>query len=132
MRGLIMILWLMACGPVTAADIEVFTLTAIDPLPTTAHTVTVYHLSGGDQQLALANTGMARDGLTTEAAARDYFTPDLQTALINQVSGLIKAASYDLRYFPAIVIDGKTVIYGVTDLAVIQTLLDGNLDAVTQ
>ena len=59
---------------------------------------------------------MREKGVINEEPGKAYVTPELSNALVSQVKGLVKAGRYQLKYFPAIVIDGRYVIYGTTDI----------------
>ena len=76
---------------------------------------TVYHIKQGDNLLVSINQQLKRDGIMDEETAATYVTQQLQEMLVNQMTGLTKAAQYQLKYFPAIVKDGQYVIYGTTD-----------------
>ena len=75
------------------------------------------HLSEGlpvDEQAALA-----------QAKARLATQPDLNDMLLEAGEGLTRAwLDYGLDRYPAIVFDGRQVIYGITDLAVARRLYE--------
>ena len=96
-----------------AAEFEVFTIGKgfVDE-----PNATVYYVDQGDQLLESINQKMLAAGVTNEEQGKRYATPELKRALVNQVKGLLKAAQYQLKYFPAVVVDGRYVIYGTTDI----------------
>jgi len=78
--------------------------------------VTVYQVNGGDRLMAEINTQLKRDGVTREEDGEAYVTQAFKEALANQAIGLVKAAKYQLSYFPALVIDRRFVVYGTTSV----------------
>lgn len=121
MRGLIAILiGLLGAAPwAVFGEMEVF---IVDGKVTSIPGVQVYHLTAGDAVLNVVNTQLKKDGVTTEVVGRGYVNQQLEDALVNQVSGLAKAANYRLQYFPAVVIDGEYVVYGTSDVEVAEQL----------
>ena len=113
MRQLIVIVLLLVCLPARA---EVFELFLVDNMQNNEPNVTVYHVNGGDLLMASANAQIKRDGVTTKEAGSRYVTNELKRALSNQAMGLMRAAKYQLGYFPALVIDGRWVVYGATSI----------------
>ena len=113
MRALVTLLILSFPLNLLAAEFEVFTIGKdfVDEPNTT-----VYYVDQGDQLLESINQKMLSAGVTSEEQGKPYATPELKSALVNQVKGLLKAAHYQLKYFPAVVIDGQYVIYGTTDI----------------
>ena len=64
---------------------------------------------------------MPRDPAKAKQAVLKRFQSmdaDLSRQLENAAKGLAKALQYGVDRYPAIVFDGETVIYGVTDLDV--------------
>jgi len=96
------------------ARAEVFELFVIAPVSEVGQGVTIYDINGGDREIAAINRKLARDGVTSEDAGAHYVTDTLRRALSNQATGLMRAAGYQLRYFPALVIDRRYVVYGTT------------------
>lgn len=113
MRQLILLL-LMSCAP--AVQAQVFELFVADANTRTVSGATVYRVNGGDLLMADINAQLKRDRIMKEADGHRYVTRNLKQALSNQAVGLMKAAKYQLSYFPALVIDGRFVIYGTTDI----------------
>lgn len=113
MRSLVLIMFISFPVGLFAAEFEIFTLSKeiIDET-----NVTVYYIDQGDQLLNSINQLMLSKGIRDEEQGKRYATPDLSNALVNQVKGLLKAGRYQLKYFPAIVVDGQYVIYGTTDI----------------
>ncbi len=99
--------------PLYAQDFELFVTGADDY---TQPGVSVYQVNGGDRVMAEINDQLKRDGITREEDGERYVTEQLKHALANQAIGLVKAAKYQLKYFPALVIDGEYVIYGTTSV----------------
>ena len=97
-----------------AAEFEIFTFSknTIDD-----SNATVYYIDQGDRLIQSINQQMHSAGVTTEEQGKRFATPELSDALVNQIKGLLKAGQYQLKYFPAIVIDGQYVIYGSTDIS---------------
>lgn len=97
-----------------AAEFEIFMLgkNTVDE-----SNATVYYIDQGDQLLASINQEMLSAGVTSEEQGKRYATPELERALVNQIRGLLKAGQYQLKYFPAVVVDGQYVIYGTTDIS---------------
>jgi len=65
---------------------------------------------------------MRAAGVNSEEQGRRFATPELSNALLNQIRGLVKAGQYQLKYFPAVVIDGRYVIYGTTDISLYEEM----------
>lgn len=113
MRRLVLIVLLSVPLSSSAVEYEIFTLSnaAIDE-----SNATVYYIDQGDLLLESINQAMRVKGVTNEEQGKRFATPELSNALVNQVKGLLKAGKYQLKYFPAIVVDGQYVIYGTTDI----------------
>jgi integrating conjugative element protein (TIGR03757 family) len=85
-----------------------------------ALSVTVYEIDGIERFQALLSKGLPRD---PEAAKRTALTrigqlDAGQRATVRHAAlGLAKASQYGLDRYPAIVFDGRAVVYGVTSLA---------------
>lgn len=119
MCRLVIILLLSFPLSTLATEFEIFTLsnTSIDEAK-----ATVYYIDQGDQLLGSINQTMRVKGVSNEEQGNAYATPELKHALVNQVQGLLKAGRYQLKYFPAIVVDGQYVIYGTTDISAYEEL----------
>ncbi|MCP5414123.1 MAG: TIGR03757 family integrating conjugative element protein [Chromatiaceae bacterium] len=127
--ALLLVLMLVANPGFAEPRLEVFT----DRRHPVAHTeaftdVTVYRLDG----LALAQDQLS-EGLPGDpqeaariAAQRLDAQPMLSEQMMQAGQGLTLAhLQYRLDRYPAIVFDGATVIYGVTDLAIAYRLYEG-------
>ena len=114
MRAVAIFLVLVFPLNLLAAEFEIFTFgkTSIDD-----SNATVYYIDQGDRLLQSINQEMLSAGVTNEEQGKRFATPELSAALVNQIKGLLKAGQYQLKYFPAIVIDGQYVIYGSTDIS---------------
>jgi len=113
MRYLVVFITCLSSVSVYAQSFELFTtnnVSLVDP------TVRVYHVAAGDQLLQQANGQMKAAGVRNEEDGARFVTEELKDALANQVNGIIRASKYQLSYFPALVVDGKYVIYGTTDI----------------
>ena len=131
MRGALLLVPLLVANAAFAeARVEVFT----DHGHPVAHTeafadVTVYQLDG----LALAKDQLS-EGLPSDpeeasriAAQRLDAQPNLNVEMMRAGQGLTLAhLQYRLDRYPAIVFDGATVIYGVTDLALAYRLYEAH------
>ncbi|MCP5437614.1 MAG: TIGR03757 family integrating conjugative element protein [Chromatiaceae bacterium] len=128
--ALLLVLLLVANAAFAEPRVEVFT----DRGHPVAHTkafadMTVYRLDG----LALAQDQLS-EGLpsdpaeaATVAAQRLDAQPSLNEQMMQAGQGLTLAhLQYRLDRYPAIVFDGVTVIYGVTDLAIAYRLYEAH------
>jgi len=113
--------FLMVSFPIStlANEFEIFTL---GKAPKVESNATVYVVDQGDQLLKSINQTMLASGITNEEQGKQYATPELSNALVNQVKGLIQSGKYQLKYFPAVVIDGRYVIYGTTDISLFEKM----------
>jgi integrating conjugative element protein (TIGR03757 family) len=81
---------------------------------------TVFELDGIERFQAVLSSGLPRD---PEAAKRAALTrigqlDAGQMALVRRTAlGLAKASQYGLDRYPAVVFDGRAVVYGVTSVA---------------
>lgn len=96
-----------------AADYEIF---ALSKDIVNEPNATIYVIDQGDQLLQSINQQMRVAGVSSEEQGRRFATPELSDALLNQIEGLVKAGQYQLKYFPALVVDGQYVIYGTTNI----------------
>ena len=128
--ALLLVLLLVANSAFAEPRVEVFT----DHRHPVAHTeaianVTVYRLDG----LALAQDQLS-EGLPSDpteaatiAAQRLDAQPVLNEQMMQAGQGLTLAhLQYRLDRYPAIVFDGTTVIYGITDLAIAYRLYEAH------
>jgi len=119
MRTLALFLILVFPLRLIAADFEIFTL---GKNTVTERNATVYIIDQGDELLQSINQQMRAAGVNSEEQGRRFATPELSNALLNQIRGLVKAGQYQLKYFPAVVIDGRYVIYGTTDISLYEEM----------
>lgn len=119
MRGLVLFLLLSFPLSLLAAEFEIFTL---GNAVINESNATVYYIDRGDQLIESINQTMRANSVANEEQGKPYATPELSAALVNQVKGLLKAGKYQLKYFPAIVVDGQYVIYGSTDISDFEAL----------
>jgi hypothetical protein len=108
MRTLIPVFLLLYSGQSFCAKVELFTVGGWE----VDIAAEIYHLDRGRLAVAAVNTALAASGITKEDQAKKFITKDLQLTLSRSVKGTALAARYRLRYLPAIVIDGKYVVYG--------------------
>ena len=114
MRQLVCLLLFLSVNAFAEDRYEVFTLQDINvDYPAS---VTVYHLTAGDQWLKKLNAALKQMNITNEQDAAQLVTDEFKQTLSNQSVGLAKAAKYKLKYFPAIVLNEKSVLYGTTDI----------------
>jgi len=128
--ALLLVLLLVANAAFAEPRVEVFTDSGHPVADTEAFAdVTVYRLDG----LALAQDQLS-EGLPSDpdeaeriAAQRLDEQPMLNEQMMQAGQGLTLAhLQYRLDRYPAVVFDGATVIYGVTDLAVAYRLYEAN------
>ena len=105
-------------------DLEVLTTAAFpvsgaDDRRLQGATVTVYAVDGLEQfeSTLSQNLPADADAAKTEALRRISELDDARLAPVKDVAlGLVKAVQYGVDRYPAIVVNGTAVIYGVTDL----------------
>ena len=102
------------CGAINA-QAQVYEVFIAQGEVTPQANTTVYHLAQGDALLKTINLSLGANGVTDEQTAAGYVTQSLQDALMAQMTGLTKAARYQIKYLPAIVKDQTYVVYGSTD-----------------
>ncbi len=98
--------------------IEVLTDSHISVL-TNGLSSTVYRVDRIDRLQQALSEGLPTDPKTAKQAALDRFQlmdSQLSSELENAAKGLIQAMQYGIDRYPAIVFDGKAVVYGVTDV----------------
>tara|TARA_R110002111_G_scaffold51311_3_gene89894 strand:- start:897 stop:1334 length:438 start_codon:yes stop_codon:yes gene_type:complete len=116
------ILAVILCEPILAGEplttIEVFT-DALNPVAGSAGTITVYHID----RIARLQQTLAKDLPSDPEAAKQTVLQrfqrmdrQLSIELANAANGLLKAAQYSIDRYPAIVFDGRAVLYGITDI----------------
>lgn len=118
---------LVFSAPVRAGDalvIEVFT-TSEQPVVGGEHeqlptaTVTIYVVDGLERFESGLSEGLPADPYAAKAEAlrRIQHLDDARTAPAKDAAfGLAKAVQYGVDRYPALVFDGRAVVYGVTDL----------------
>ena len=129
-RTLVLVVWVGGLPHVTVADprVEVFTdhehpVTRLDALPQ----ATVYAIDGLKRAQAQLSEDLPadEDAARALAGARLDAHPGMQEEMRAAAEGLAQAhLHYGLDRYPAIVFDGRAVIYGVTDLAKAQALFE--------
>lgn len=110
------------CEPILAGEpptaIEVFT-DAMNPVVSSANAITVYHIDRIDRLQQALSKDLPTDPEAAKQTALLRFQRmdrQLSTELENASNGLIKATHYGIDRYPAIVFDGKAVVYGITDI----------------
>ena len=107
---------ILADEPLTA--IEVFT-DALNPVTSSANAITVYHIDRIDRlQQALSKDLPSDPDAAKQMALLRFQRMDRQLSgeLENAANGLLKAMQYGIDRYPAIVFDGRAVVYGITDI----------------
>jgi len=118
----------LATSPARAQDlyhgitkVEVFANSAmvITPIQAEQYQLVIYRLDALKNVEAAINRNIPK----TEAAARAYFAANqaeikrqITPAVLNGANGIAMARHYKLDRIPAIVVDGVSVIYGVTNV----------------
>jgi integrating conjugative element protein (TIGR03757 family) len=101
--------------------VEVFANSAmvITPIQADRYQLVIYRLDALKNVEAAINQNIPK----TEAAARVYFAANqaeikkrITPAVLNGANGIALARHYKLERIPAIVVDGASVIYGVTNV----------------
>src|SRR3990167_9501482 len=101
--------------------VEVFANSAmvITPIQADRYQLVIYRLDALKNVEAAINQNIPK----TEAAARAYFAANqaeikkrITPAVLNGANGIALARHYKLERIPAIVVDGASVIYGVTNV----------------
>ena len=109
-------------GPALAADtarIEVFTTAGTPIAGVSAPAVRVYTLDAPALIEAEINAALPRDPSTAHRYAHRSLKGHWHEAaerLTQAYRGLLKGSQYGLEKLPAIVFDGRAVVYGITDL----------------
>lgn len=112
----------MICEPVLAdapsSSIEVFT-DSMNPVANGADGITVYYIDGIDRLQQELSKDLPADPVTAKQTALHRFQridSHLSSELENAAKGLVQAMQYGIDRYPAIVFDGKAVVYGITDI----------------
>jgi integrating conjugative element protein (TIGR03757 family) len=110
------------CDPVLADEpsiaIEVFT-GSMNPVANGTDGITVYYIDRIDRiQQELSKDLPANPEAAKQTALRRFQRMDnkLSHELENASNGLLQAMQYGIDRYPAIVLDGNAVVYGITDV----------------
>ena len=110
------------CEPVladkTPSEIEVF-IDSMNPVANYADGITVYYIDRIDRlQQELSKDLPTNPEAAKQTALRRFQRMDnkLSHELENAANGLVQAMQYGIDRYPAIVFDGKAVVYGITDV----------------
>lgn len=128
MRCLVLLALAVTALPAPAQDlyqgitkVEVFANSAmvITPIQADRYQLVIYRLDALKNVEAAINQSIPK----TEAAARAYFAANqaeikkrITPSVLNGANGIALARHYKLERIPAIVVDGASVIYGVTNV----------------
>ncbi|MAT94335.1 MAG: TIGR03757 family integrating conjugative element protein [Halioglobus sp.] len=117
-----MVLTVALCEPVLAdkppSAIEVFT-DSMNPVANNADGITVYYIDRIDRLQKELSKDLPADPVTAKQTALHRFQridSHLSSELENAANGLVQAMQYGIDRYPAIVFDGKAVVYGITDV----------------
>ena len=100
------------------SSIEVFT-DSRTPVRNNHPSTTVYKVDRIDRFQQVLSEGLPSDPETAKQAALHRFQSmdtQISSELENAAKGLVQAMQYGVDRYPAIVFDGKAVVYGVTDV----------------
>lgn len=104
---------------ITKVEVFANSTMVITPIQANRYQLVIYRLDALKNVEAAINQNIPK----TEAAARAYFAAhqaeikrQITPAVINGANGIALARHYKLNRIPAIVVDGASVIYGVTDV----------------
>lgn len=128
-RALCLLLMTVWCSAALAQDdryygitsVEVFANSAmvITPQQATDYQLKIYRLDGISQVESMLNQGLPQ----TEAAARAYAAKNklalrrkVEPLILDSINGVKLAQHYRLERIPAIVINQRTVVFGVSDV----------------
>jgi integrating conjugative element protein (TIGR03757 family) len=110
------------CEPVLAdkppSAIEVFT-DSMNPVANGTDGITVYYIDRIDRlQKEFSKDLPANPEVAKQTALHRFQRMDnkLSHELENAANGLVQAVQYGIDRYPAIVFDGKAVVYGITDI----------------
>lgn len=99
-------------------SIEVFT-DSRTPVRSNYASATVYKVDRIDRLQQVLSEGLPSDPETAKQAVLHRFQSidtQISSELENAAKGLVQAMQYGIDRYPAIVFDGKVVVYGVTDI----------------
>ncbi|HEX7635291.1 MAG TPA: TIGR03757 family integrating conjugative element protein [Noviherbaspirillum sp.] len=103
--------------PPMTSRIEVFTNSSI--LLTGTEGVKIYYVDGLEQLENELSQGLPNDPQRAAQIARDRLRmmgATLQKRAMNAGEGITRASYYGVNRVPAVVFDGKAIVYGVTDI----------------
>ena len=110
------------CEPVladkTPSEIEVF-IDSMNPVANYADGITVYYIDRIDRLQKELSIDLPADPEAAKQTALHRFQridSHLSSELENAAKGLVQAMQYGIDRYPAIVFDGKAVVYGITDV----------------
>jgi integrating conjugative element protein (TIGR03757 family) len=98
--------------------IEVFT-DSMNPVANGTDGITVYYIDRIDRLQRELSKDLPADPVTAKQTALHRFQRmdnKLSHELENAANGLVQAMQYGIDRYPAIVFDGKAVVYGITDV----------------
>ena len=121
-----LILWACACsGALAVQRAEAFIASPASPLQGIRHlqaqgiAVAIYDLSARKRLEAELSRGLPGDPGLAQVMVRErvsQISENMKQALIDAHQGELNARQYRIRQVPAIVFDGRYVVYGTSDL----------------
>jgi len=115
----------VAVPPPPAARIEVFATTST--YLTGVENAKVYYIDGLTQLESYLSQGLPADPNRAAELAKQRaksLGPGLQQRAMNASEGLTRAKYYGINRTPAVVFDGRTVVYDITDITRARTLYE--------
>lgn len=103
--------------PPLTVHVEVFTNSSI--LLTGTEGARIYYMDGLEQLENELSQGLPEDPQRAAQIARNRLRmmgPALQKRAMNAGEGITRASYYGVNRVPAVVFDGKAIVYGVTDI----------------
>lgn len=100
------------------SSIEVFT-DSRTPVRDNHSSATVYKVDRIDRLQQVLSEGLPSDPETAKQAALHRFQrmdSQISSELENAAKGLVQAMQYGIDRYPAIIFDGRAVVYGVSDV----------------
>ena len=91
----------------------------MNPVVNNADGITVYYIDRIDRLQKELSKDLPADPVTAKQTALHRFQRmdnKLSHELENAANGLVQATQYGIDRYPAIVFDGKAVVYGITDI----------------
>lgn len=120
------VLWACACSGAAAVQrAEVFIASPTSPLQGIGHlqaqgiAVAIYDLSARKRLEADLSRGLPGDPALAQVMVRERvlrLSEPMKQALIDAHQGELNARQYQIRQVPAVVFDGRYLVYGTTDL----------------